>query len=138
MTIRRRTVAFLALGAAFVVAAASLTLAVMGVVDGRPAGAGMLFLAGYAGTTTIILIASRRSRWGRPAWLLLGSICLFGASALLHNLIYGLTGIEDAVTLLLAAWVAPCLLIAGVARLLGHLRPRGGAASAPPGRAVTG
>ena len=69
----------------------------------------------FAATVTAITWHARPATYG---WILIGALLGFIAAAVVHNLVYGLTGVEEPVFLLLAIWGAPAVLVAGLVGLV--------------------
>jgi hypothetical protein len=68
-----------------------------------------------AAATTALTWGARPKTYRR---LLIAAVAVFVVAAVLHNLMYGLSGVEEPVFLLLAIWGAPALLVAGLVGLV--------------------
>ncbi len=76
----------------------------------------------FVAMPALVAAALTALTWGaRPATyrrMLITAVLVFLVAAVLHNLIFGVTGVEEPVFLLLAIWGAPALLMAGLAGLV--------------------
>ena len=98
-------------------------------VSGVQVAGGTGGMAVAVGGVAILLRALAAPYCGRIA---LAAIPLFVVSVLLHNVISGLTGIEEPVFFLLAVIVAPALLLGGtLAAIIPRHGPPGGAGLQP-------
>ncbi|HZP57548.1 MAG TPA: hypothetical protein VFC53_08320 [Dehalococcoidia bacterium] len=77
-----------------------------------------VILVALAPVAAGIVLAARRidRRWSLR--MVLAGIVLFAAAVVLHNVISGLTGVEEPVFFALAVLVAPLVLLTGLAGLL--------------------
>jgi len=92
-------------------------LALTGAVDDQAVPLGALTVVVVAAVAVATLAVTRQSRWGGPFRLLPLSVAIFAGGVVLHNVISGLLGIEEAIFFLVALWVAPGVFVAGLIRL---------------------
>lgn len=114
----RRTSPVIACAVAVLVLAVAVAIERTGRLDDNPVPLLAVSSAVFAAVAAATLALTRGSRWGGPGWLALFTVALYLVSALLHNLLSGLFGIEEAFFFLVAVWVSPGVLFASLWRLV--------------------
>ncbi len=109
---------WVAVAVAVAVLAGATALALIGTLDDQAVPLGALTFLVVAAVAVATLSLSKHSRWGGPFRLLLLSVAIFVGGVLLHNVISGLLGIEEAAFFLAALWVAPGVFVAAIVRMI--------------------